>query len=97
MLGEVLGGIGGFSGEIAGGIGGKGDELNDQHVGKVWRFEEGVDRKGGIGVDSSEESSGTEGIDRSRHGGIDKVEDSRILLGDCTVILEEGIVSQSAD
>ena len=38
VLGEVAGGIGGFSGEIAGGIGGKGDEFHDQHVGKEWRF-----------------------------------------------------------
>ena len=56
MLGEVAGGIGGFSGEIAGGIGGNGDEYYDQHVGKVWRFEEGGGRKGGTGVDSSEGS-----------------------------------------
>ena len=71
------------------GIGGKGDEYDDQHVGKVWRFEEGGDRKGGSGMDSSEERLGMERIDRSRHGGIDKVEDCRILLGDCRADFEE--------
>ena len=40
-------------------------------------------------MDSSEERLGTEGIDRSRRGGIDKVENSRIRLGDCRVVLEE--------
>ena len=30
-----------------------------------------------------------EGIDRSRHGGIDKVEDCRILSGECMVAFEE--------
>ena len=30
-----------------------------------------------------------EEIDGIRHGGIDKVEDSRILLGDCKVVFEE--------
>ena len=89
VLVEVAGGIGGFSGEIAGGIGGKGKEFHDQHVGKVRRCEEGGDRKGGLCMDSSEESLGMEGIDRSRHGGIDKVEDCRILLGDCRVAFEE--------
>ena len=33
-------------GRAKGGIGGTGEEYNDQHVGKVWRFEEGGDRKG---------------------------------------------------
>ena len=68
-------------GKARGGIGGKGEEYDDQHVGKAWRFHEGGDRKRGIGVGSSEEKLGTEGIDRSRHGGIDKVEDQSILLG----------------
>ena len=58
-----------------------GEEYNDQHVGKVWRFEEGGDRKGGIGVDSSEEKLETKGNDRSRTGGTDRSEDSWILLG----------------
>ena len=65
MLGEVAGGIGGFSGspeEVAEGIGGKGEEFHHQHVGKVWRFEEGGGRKGGSGMDSSAESLGTEGV-----------------------------------
>ena len=89
MLGKVAGGIAKLSGEIAGGIGGKGEEFHDQHVGKVWRFGKGGGRKGGSGMDSSEESLGMEGIDGSRHGGIDKVEDFRILLGDCSVDFED--------
>ena len=32
-------------------------------------------------MDSSDESLGMEGVDRSRTGGIDKVEDCRIMLG----------------
>ena len=40
-------------------------------------------------MDPSEEKLGTAGIDRSRHGGIDNAEDSRILLGDCRVFVEE--------
>ena len=40
-------------------------------------------------MDPSEEKLGTEGIDRSRSGGIDGLEDSRILLGDCRVVVEE--------
>ena len=73
----------GFSrspGEMAEGIGGKGEEFHDQHVGKVWRFEEGGGRKGGSGMDSSEESLGMKEIGRIgriKHGGIDKVEDCR--------------------
>ena len=63
-------GVGGLSGETAGGIGGKGEEFHYQHVGKVCRFEEGGDRKGGIGVDSSEEKLETEGIDRSMSVGL---------------------------
>ena len=85
---EVVRGTGGFS-ELAAGIGGKGEEFHYQFVGKVWRIEEGGDRKGGSGVDSSAESIGMEGIDRSRHGGIDKAEDCRFMLGDCRVDLEE--------
>ena len=41
----------------------------------------------------SEEKSGTEGIDRSRSGGIDALEDSRILKGDCRVVVEKEICS----
>ena len=40
-------------------------------------------------MDSSAESLGMEGIGRSRHGGIHKAEDCKILLGDCRVDLEE--------
>ena len=98
LLGEVAGGIGGCSGEIAGSIGGKGEEFYDQHVGKVWRFEEGGDRNGGSGMDSPEESLGMEGIGRIRHGGIDKVEDCGNRLGDCRVDFEdEGCVLKSED
>ena len=79
--------VGGFRdkrpGGASGGRGGKGEEYHEQHVGKVWKFEEGGDRNGGIGVDSSEEKLGKEDIDRSRSGGIDGSEDSRILLEDC--------------
>ena len=56
-------------GKAKGGIGGIGEEYEEQHVGKVWRFEEGGGSIGGTGVDSSEEKLGTDGID------------SRILLG----------------
>ena len=41
--------------------------------------------KGGSGLDSSAESLGMKGIDRSRNGGIDRVEDRRNHLGDCRV------------
>ena len=75
-------------GRAKGGIGGKGEEYDDQHGGKAWRFGEGGARNGGIGVDSSEDKLGKEGIDRSRYGGIDKVEGSRILMGDCRVVVE---------
>ena len=49
-----VGGQGESTGGASGGRGGKGEEYNEQHVGKVWRFEaeEGHRR---IGVDSSEE------------------------------------------
>ena len=67
----------------SGGRGGKGEGYHEQHVGKVWRFEEGGDRNGGLGADSSEENLGKEDIDRSRSGGIDGSEDSRILLEGC--------------
>ena len=91
--GQVVGGIGGFSGPSGkkeAGIGGKGEELHDQHVGRVWRFEEGGDRNGGSGLDSSAESLGTEGVCRNGHGGIDEVEDCRNLLGDCRAEFAEG-------
>ena len=44
--GEIVGGICGFLGDNAGRIGGIDEGVLDQHVGKVWRFEEGGDRKG---------------------------------------------------
>ena len=88
-MGKIAGGTGGFSGDIAGGVGGKGEEFHDQHVGRVWKFEEVGDRKGGTGVDSSEESLGTEEVDRIGHDVTDEAEDSRILLGDCRVVIEE--------
>ena len=53
-----------------GASGGIGAELKRQDGGKGWRIEEGGDRKGGSGLDSSAESLGMEGIDRSRSGGI---------------------------
>ena len=56
---ESVGGIGDFSGsqgEMAESAGGKRVEFHDQHVGKVWRFEEDGGRKGGSGMDSSAES-----------------------------------------
>ena len=90
--GQVVRGIGGFSGlsgKKEAGIGGKGEELHDQHVGRVRRFEEGGDRRGGSGLDSSAESFGTEGVCRNGHGGIDGVEDRRNLLGDCRVDFAE--------
>ena len=77
-------GVGGFRyknpGGASGGRGGKGEESNDQHGGKVWRFG-AVGRNGGIGVDSSDEVLGVEDIDRSGIGDIDGLED-QILLGD---------------
>ena len=60
----------GPSGEKAG-TGGIGQELQDQHVGKVWTFEEGDDRNGGTGSDSSVENEGKEDVCRNGHGGID--------------------------
>ena len=48
-----------------GGRGGKGEEFKDQHVGKGRRIEEGDDRHGGTGVDSSSERAGPEDC---RHG-----------------------------
>ena len=45
-------------------------------------FEEGGDRKRGSGMDSSEEGLGIEEIVRIMHGGIDKMEDCWIVLGD---------------
>ena len=53
-----VGGQGESPGGASGGRGGKGEESNDQHGGKVWRFE-AVGRNGGIGMDSSEEKLGT--------------------------------------
>ena len=77
---EEVGGQGESPRGASGDRGGKGEEYHEQHVGKVWRFEEGGDRNGGTGVDS-EEKLRKEDIDRSRSGGIDGSEDSRILLG----------------
>ena len=79
---EGVGGQGESPGGASGGRGGKGEESNDQHGGKVWRFE-AVRRNGGIGVDSSEEKLGLEVIDRSGIGGIDGLEDDRVMLGNC--------------
>ena len=71
----------------------KGVEFHDQHVGKVWRFEEGGGRKGGSGTDSSVESRGTEEVCRIRHGGIDRMVDSRNRSEGCRVdFWEEGRV-----
>ena len=47
------------SGGAAGGRGGKGEEYNDQDVGKGRRIEED-DRHGGIGLDSSVDKVGPE-------------------------------------
>ena len=95
LLGDIAG-VGGHVGhrgmdseglgKAKGGIGGIGEEHDDQHGGKVWRFEGGGGRKRGIGVDASEEKLRTEGIDRSRSGGIDGLEDRMTLLGDCREI-----------
>ena len=52
------------SAEVRGGIG---KEYKDQHVGKVWRFEEEVGN-GGTGVDSSEASVGSDGVEMGRIG-----------------------------
>ena len=60
-----VGGQGESPGGASGGRGGKGGEYNEQHGGKVWRFE-AVEGNGGIGVDSSEEKLGKEDIDRSK-------------------------------
>ena len=69
-----------------GGLGGIGVELKRQDVGKGWRIEE-VDGNGGTGVDSSEEKVGKVDIDGMKadriNGGIDGLEDDRILLEDC--------------
>ena len=77
-------GVGGFLDERPGGAsgvrGGQGEESNDQHGGKVWRFE-AVEGNGGIGMDS-EESLGMKDIDGNVVGGVDEVED-RIQLGNC--------------
>ena len=54
------------SGGAAGGRGGKGEEYNDQDVGKGRRIEED-DRHGGTGLDSSEDKVGPEDC---RTGGI---------------------------
>ena len=60
--------------------------------GKGWRIEE-VDGNGGTGVDSSEEEVGRVDIDGLQvdgiNGGIDGLEDDRILLEDCGVVVEE--------
>ena len=48
---------GGACGIGSGGRDGNGEESNDQHEGKVWRFE-ALEGNVGIGVDSSEEKLG---------------------------------------
>ena len=74
-------------GGASGGFGGIGAELKRHDGGKGWRIEEGGDRKGGSGLDSSAESLGMEGIDRSRSGGIES-EDCGIESEDCGNRLE---------
>ena len=87
LLGRV--GVGGFRNEsrrrASGGRGEKEEESNDQHGGKVWRFE-AVEGNEGISVDSLEESLGMKDIDGNGVGCVDKVED-RIMLGNCGIIV----------
>ena len=75
-------GFGGFRDAIPGGdSGGKGEEPNEQHGGKVWRFE-AVGRNGGTGVGSSEEEFGLEDVAGNGVGGVVTLED-RIMSGSC--------------
>ena len=62
---EVEGRQGKGRGGATGSHGGRGEEFKDQHVGKGRRIEEGDDRYGGTGVDSSAERAGPEDC---RHG-----------------------------
>ena len=55
--------------------GGRGEEFKDQHVGKGRRIEEGEDRYGGTGVDSSAERTGPEDF---MHIGIEKREENMV-------------------
>ena len=76
-------------GGAIGGVGGKGAESKFQDGGKERIIEEEGNRKGGLGSDSSAERLGTEGVDRSRNGGIkggiDREEDCRNMSRDCRV------------
>ena len=72
-VGTGVGNLVGVGGESSGGArsicGGKGVELNEEHGGKVWRFEaEG--RNGGIGADSSAETVGMKDIAGNGVGGV---------------------------
>ena len=92
---EVCEGVGGKGlGGANEGFGGIDVESKRQDGGKGWRIEE-VDRNGGTGVDSSDERVGKVDIDGSRvgriNGGIDGLEDDKILLKDCGVVDEEDI------
>ena len=86
-------GVGGeSSGGASGKFGGKGVESNEQHGGKVWRFE-AVRRNGGTGLDSSDEELGLVEImdsvvsSRSRRG----FKSGRRTVGtvDCRVVVAE--------
>ena len=90
-------GVGGSQDEslggASGGRGGKGEESNDQHGGKVWRFE-AVDGNGGIVIGGK---LALEDIDGNGAGGVDEVQDwnlfgnSGIIVGteDCRVVVVE--------
>ena len=68
-------GVGGNSlGKAKSTCGGKGVESNEEHGGKVWRFE-AVGRNGGTGLDSSEEELGLVEIDGNGFGGVVKMEE----------------------
>ena len=60
---------GGSPGGATGWFGGIGIEYKDQHVGKVWRFEESV-RNGGTGTDPPDEEVGSEDIEKDRIGAL---------------------------
>ena len=57
-----------------GNFGGKGVESNEEHGGKVWRFE-AVGKNGGTGVDSSAEELGTKDIVGDGFGGVVRSEE----------------------
>ena len=76
--GDDVGGLVGVGGDSSGGasgeICGRGVESNEEHGGKVWRFE-AVGRNGGTGLDSSEEELGLVEIDGNGFGGVVKMEE----------------------